>query len=49
MDYQLSLNPDVVIRTADGAIIPVDPMNADYAAYQAWLAAGGVPTPAEGD
>jgi hypothetical protein len=35
----------VVIRIADGASIPADPANRDYAAYLAWKAAGGVPDP----
>lgn len=35
----------VIIRTADGASIPADPLNADYQAYQAWVANGGVPDP----
>ena len=30
---------------ADGATIPPDPANADWREYQAWIAAGGVPTP----
>jgi hypothetical protein len=29
----------------DGAHIPCDPANSDYAAYLDWVAAGGVPTP----
>ena len=36
-----------VIRTADGACIPFAPDNTDYQAYLAWLAEGGVPTPAD--
>ncbi|MBJ7543270.1 hypothetical protein [Rhodomicrobium udaipurense] len=35
-----------VIRDVDRAIIPADTRNADWRAYQAWLAAGGVPSPA---
>lgn len=36
--YKLTLNPDVVRRTADGAWVPV--VNTEYIA---WLAGGGVP------
>ena len=34
-----------VRRIADGASIPADPANTDYAAYLAWLAAGNTPAP----
>ena len=34
-----------VLRTADGAVIPLAPGNQDFAAYQAWLAAGNTPDP----
>ena len=53
-DYRLNQDGSV-IRTADGAVIPVDMNNRDYAAYQAWVADGGVvdpyvaPAPAEAD
>lgn len=43
-DYQLSQHG--IIRTADGAIIPVDTANQLYIAYLAWLAAGNIPDPA---
>lgn len=46
-EYQLvSTQPgatEVVQRTSDGAFIPADPANADWAEYQAWVEAGGVP------
>lgn len=34
-----------VIRTSDGALIPEDAANRDRAAYQEWLANGGLPDP----
>lgn len=43
-DYQLTATA-IVIRTADGACIPPDPENRDYAAYVAWCAAGNEPLP----
>jgi len=43
-DYQLTAT-DIVIRTADGACIPADPANRDYAEYLAWVEDGGVPDP----
>ena len=43
-EYQLTAT-DIIIRTADGACIPTDPANRDYAEYLAWLEAGGVPDP----
>lgn len=45
MTYTLIANSTSVRRDADGAIIPGDPGNADWQAYQAWLAAGNAPTP----
>lgn len=46
MAYRLT-ETDMVVRLADGAFIPPDPQNRDRAAFEAWLAAGGVPDPAE--
>ncbi len=39
--------PDMIRRDADGAIIPADPQNIDWQAYQAWLEAGNTPAPVE--
>lgn len=43
--YALIANSDAVRRDSDGVIIPAAPGNADWRDYEAWLAAGGVPTP----
>ena len=45
MTYQLTTG-NMVLRTADGAFIPPDPANTDYAAYLAWLDEGNTPLPA---
>jgi hypothetical protein len=44
-EYRLTASDDRVVRTADNALIPNDPNNADWQTYQLWLAAGGVPDP----
>ena len=46
-DYQLTqpAEPCAVIRTLDGASIPPDPANRDYAEYLTWKDNGGVPDP----
>lgn len=43
-EYQLTAT-DSIIRTVDGASIPPDPANMDYAAYLKWVEDGGVPDP----
>ena len=43
-EYQLTSGTSVV-RETDGVIIPDDPGNQDWWAYQAWLAAGNTPDP----
>lgn len=44
--YKLTKSPSVIHRIADGASIPADPENRDYAAYLEWVAAGNTPEPA---
>lgn len=46
-EYQLTTSeePCAVIRTEDGACIPPDPANRDYAEYTKWKDDGGVPDP----
>jgi hypothetical protein len=40
-------DPQSVIRTTDGACIPFDPANTDYAEYLKWLAEGNIPWAAD--
>jgi hypothetical protein len=42
--YSLLANSSSILRS-DGACIPTDPGNTDYAAYLAWLAAGNTVAP----
>lgn len=44
MSYQLTKDPDTVIRLPDGATVPLHHRFWDE--YQQWLANGGVPLPA---
>jgi len=43
--YQLTTST-TILRLTDGAFIPPDPANVDFAAYLAWLEAGNTPDPA---
>lgn len=43
-DYKLTAT-DAVVRTEDGAWIPADPANRDYAEYLNWVALGNEPDP----
>jgi hypothetical protein len=45
-DYKLTDN-DTIIRIADGASIPADPANRDYAEYLEWVEEGNTPDAAD--
>lgn len=45
MAYQLTADPDTVLRLSDGAFIPRDTGNPDYLSFLEWEAAGNTTEP----
>jgi len=50
--YKRFFQPDGItladaVKRSDGAFIPFDPMNTDYAEYLKWVAEGNQPLPAD--
>lgn len=46
-DYKLTLDGQTIVRTSDGANIPLNECNRDYRGYLAWIAEGNTPDPAD--
>ncbi len=46
MTFQHIINSSSVVRMSDGAVIPPDPENTDWQAYQAWITLGNMAEPA---
>lgn len=44
--YKLT-SPTNIVRLSDGALIPANPANTDYANYLLWLAEGNTPEPVD--
>jgi len=47
MTYKLNQNSTSITRLTDGASIPADPQNTDFANYLQWLSEGNTPAPAD--
>lgn len=45
--FKLTRNPALILRLADGALVPADERNADYQRFLAWQAEGNTPAAAD--
>ena len=45
--YKLVKDSTEILRVSDGIFIPADPGNKEYQKYQAWVAQGNTPLPAD--